>query len=572
LQFKPGMIANALLFRPFRIDRAPVALLAFALPLLVFAGCGAPDDDPETAVRFQSSFKEDAAETRLVPLPPSRRGEVDEVAARVYEQAGWRPLWLDGRGLSSEAEHLLEALRRSGEEGLDPADYDLETLERAAEDTFGGLLSRPGRDESWALDRALTRAYLAYAHDLALGRVKPEDLDAEWHMEAREIDPAARLARALEAGNLEEALASLPPPHRGYQALREELARYRGLAEQGGWPRVPEGPALSLSELDRQPTPEETRRLRALEARLAAEGYLPEPGEGGELDLERLVGALDRFQVRHGIAVDHILGPETVEELNVPAERRARQIVLNMERWRWLPAELGERRVEVNVPEFMLRSFEGDRPAQTMRVVVGKEGWGTAMFTDEMDHVVVNPEWNVPESIAREEVLPAVRQDPGYLQRNDFEVLSGWDADAEPVNPRSLDWSSVDEKQVRFRQRPGPDNPLGRIKFMFPNQFNIYLHDTSATHLFEEYDRAFSHGCIRVQKPAELASWVFQGDDGEVRQALATSEQQSLPLPEPIPVWIVYWTAYVPPEGGIGFYQDIYGIDAAMEKALRRQD
>lgn len=571
------MNVKPLFFRPFRTSWAPVALLFFVFSLLVSSGCGSSDgsrpDDPEAAAEFQASFEEDASEQRLAPLRPERRGEVDEVAARVYEQAGWRPLWLDGRDLSSEGEALLEALRRSGEEGLDPADYDVEALERAVEETFGGFLSRPGRDESWAVDRALTRAYLAYAQDVALGRVRPEDLDAEWQMEARKVDPAAILARALEGGNLKDALASLPPPHRGYQALREELARYRGLAEQGGWPQVPEGPALALTELERQPTPEEARRLRALEARLAAEGYLPKPGEGGELDLQRLVGALDRFQVRHGIAVDHILGPETVEELNVPAERRVRQIALNMERWRWLPAELSERRLEVNVPEFMLRGFEGDRPTLAMRVVVGKEGWGTAMFTDQMDHVVVNPYWNVPESIARDEVLPAVRRDPGYLQRNNFEVLSGWEAEAEPVSPRSVDWGSVDEKQVRFRQLPGAGNSLGRIKFMFPNQFNIYLHDTPAQHLFQEYDRAFSHGCIRVEKPSELASWVFQGDDAEVQQALATSERKSLSLPEPIPVWIVYWTAHVPPgENGIGFYQDIYGIDAAMEKALRRQD
>lgn len=577
--------------RPSRALAAVLTVLAcFLLPAFGWAQGDAPQEPSEIQTPLRS-FLEQAPKDLLVPVPGPRADDVRKATLRFYERHQWEPAWLDRWGPRPVVADFLDVLRQADLEGLDPADYRPDALARTLREVSGGSRAPIPEEERFGLDRALTRAFLLYGMDLSRGRVDPDDVDAEWHMTPRQVDVAAVLEGLLQDGRLDAAVEELAPPHPQYRALRDALARYRRLAREGGWPEVPEGATLAAGSPD-YPGHDEAGRIRALEERLAAEGFLasaspeePRPRQeagGGEPEdalppghrryTERHAEGVRRFQERRGILIDGILGPQTLRELNVPAEDRVRQIASNMERWRWLPGDLGERRIEVNVPEFRLRAFEGGRPAMTMKVVVGKEGWGTALFSDRMDRVVVNPYWNVPRSIAEDEILPEVRRDPGYLDRNHFEVLDGWGSDARTLSPWSVDWSSTTARDVRFRQVPGSWNALGRIKFLFPNRFSIYLHDTPADRLFEERDRAFSHGCVRVERPLDLADWVFQGDPewnrSSVRRAIDSRERRRIDLPEAIPVWLVYWTAYVPEDGEVRFFQDIYGVDAALERAL----
>jgi murein L,D-transpeptidase YcbB/YkuD len=240
----------------------------------------------------------------------------------------------------------------------------------------------------------------------------------------------------------------------------------------------------------------------------------------------------------------------------VPVQRRIRQIQLNLERWRWLPSSLGDRYVYVNVPEFRMELVEGGRKAIDMAVVVGKQQSQTPVFSDRMEYVELNPEWNVPPSIAREEILPKLASDPGYLARNDMEFVGS-------------------DGNTRIRQRPGPDNPLGQIKFMFPNEFDVYLHDTPADHLFSRAERGFSHGCIRLERPVQLAEYLFKDDPNwsgaRIREAIVSGEQKSIKLPQKIPVHILYFTAWVEDDGTIHFRQDLYGHDTRLDAALAQE-
>jgi murein L,D-transpeptidase YcbB/YkuD len=267
-----------------------------------------------------------------------------------------------------------------------------------------------------------------------------------------------------------------------------------------------------------------------------------------------LAAAVSRFQRRHGLEVTGKVDEETLAELNVPVEDRIRQLQVNMERWRWMPASLGDRYIMVNVPEFRLDVIEGGKTAMTMRVIVGKDQSRTPAFSDKMSYIEVNPYWNIPESIANEEILPKLDSDPGYLAREGIE--------------------RVDPSQVGsgLRQPPGPTNPLGQLKFMFPNDFNIYLHDTPAGHLFAKEERLFSHGCIRIEKPFELAVYLLRDDPKwspeALQAAIDSGENKSISLSRPLPVHILYWTAWVDGDGTVELRRDVYGHDVRLEEAL----
>jgi murein L,D-transpeptidase YcbB/YkuD len=276
------------------------------------------------------------------------------------------------------------------------------------------------------------------------------------------------------------------------------------------------------------------------------------------------------FQARHGIVVDSILGEQTVASLNVPAEYRMGQIAANLERLRWLPRTLGERYVFVNVPAFRLAAFDSGRKVLDMRVVVGAEykDRATPVFADSMAYVVFRPYWNVTPSIAVKEILPKVAADPGYLDRHGYEVVRGQSDDAPVVDASQLSESALLSGRLRIRQRPGEENSLGYAKFIFPNDFNIYLHDTPQRDLFDKDVRAFSHGCIRVQQPAELAEYVLGWDAGRVQEAMSTGkDNQYVRLAHKLPVYIVYLTTYIR-DGQLYFGNDLYDRDDALVKKV----
>jgi murein L,D-transpeptidase YcbB/YkuD len=405
----------------------------------------------------------------------------------------------------------------------------------------------------------LTAALFRYASDLSSGRLQPQEVEEDWHTRPPDLDLVAALHDAIGKDTLESLLESLPPPHPGYERLRETLAKLREVEAQGGWPTVPEGPKLERGA--RGP------RVSRLRQRL---GLV----EGDVYDAT-VASAVSSFQSRHGIEPDGKVGPETLAEMNVPAGARVRQVELNLERWRWIPRKLGDPCVVVNIPGFDLEMVEGGAPTFHSRIVVGKSFTATPVFSDRIVGVLVNPHWNVPPSIAVGEYLPELRKDRRALERHGLKLLQGAGSDAKEIDARRVDWDDVDEEKFpyRIRQDPGPENALGRIKFELTNEFHIYLHDTPADHLFARSARGLSHGCIRVEKPVELAAAVLPaGERKRLEEALDQPEERRLPVKPQIPVHILYWTAWAGEGGGLHFAPDLYGFDRVQLAALDRRE
>jgi murein L,D-transpeptidase YcbB/YkuD len=304
----------------------------------------------------------------------------------------------------------------------------------------------------------------------------------------------------------------------------------------------------------------------ALARRLAASGdYTSAPPPAGAATIygRDLQEAVKRFQRRHGLADDGVVGPALAAEMNVPVEARIRQIELNMERWRWLPRDLGDPYILVNIPEMRLDVSEHGTSSLTMRVVVGKPETQTPIFSDRMTYLVFAPVWNIPDDIAEKETLPSALNDPGFLNRMNMEVV---DRSGNHVDPASIDLTSPEK--YRFRQRPGGSNALGLVKFMFPNQFNVYLHDTPADSLFARASRSFSHGCVRLEEPEKLAAYVLRDQPewtaDRIQEAMHGGEERIVKLKKAIPVYLGYWTARVTADRQVQFRKDVYGIDASQ--------
>jgi L,D-transpeptidase YcbB len=515
-----------------------------------------------------------------------RRGvDTAELVRSFYDRRQGQPAWFaDGR-LRPEARQLVDLLGKLEDEALVPADYRPQQLAAAMAALNEGKAA-PGQAEE--LEVGLTWAALLAGAHLHHGRVRPADAGDRWQIEREDIDLVAVLEEALGGDQLVETYRRLGPDHPQFVGLLQALRRYQEIAARGGWPRVPEGPVLAVGEMG------DAERLRALARRLHAEGFLPaippeyapQPAgsaaatvrpaaaEGpvagpGELPYgEALAEGVRRFQRTRTLHVDGSLGPQTQKELNVPVADRLRQLALNVERWRWVPDDLGSRAVLVNIPGYTLDVEERRRVVLSMPVVVGDEGWETPVFADEIEYVDLNPYWNVPPSILREEVLPAAQRDPGYLAKNDMEVVRGQTDDAARVADGLVSAAAEPGSDLRVRQRPGPRNPLGQIKFMFPNKNNIYLHDSPAGHLFKEPVRMASHGCIRVERPLELGALLLgPGWSPErLRAEIATGQRRTISLPEEVPVFLLYFTAAVRPDGTLELYEDVYGIDAAHSR------
>jgi len=488
-----------------------------------------------------------------------------------YERRLYHAAWSDERGPTRLADDLIDALRRADLEGLRSEDYHLAGIEAVLAavraDAKRGPALAPDR---WAeLDLLLTDAFLVYGAHLLAGRVNPETLRPEWVSNRRTADIAVVLQAALASGNIAGALEALDPPEVGYRRLREALARYRELAAAGGWPAIPEGATLHAGDRG--------AAVSALRQRLRLEdGIVGEPEtQDGDLFSAELEQALEEFQRRHGLTADGVVSAATRAELNVPVERRVEQLELNLERWRWLPKDLGRRHIIVNIAAFELEVMDGDSLVMSMRVVVGRPFDRTPVLSDTMRYLVLNPYWHVPSNIATTELLPKLKRDPSYLARYRLRVFPNSRLDAQEVDPATVNWSTVSAAHFPYllRQDPGPRNALGRIKFMFLNKYHVYLHDTPARPLFEETQRDFSHGCIRIQHPIELAVYLLRNDPRWDRDALLAAlddaEDRTVPLPEAMPIHLLYWTAWADADGTIQFRRDIHDRDAPLFTALR---
>ncbi len=482
-----------------------------------------------------------------------------------YAQRGDNPAW-GGREPHRRATQLVDALQRIGETGLDPADYDTEALTRLlAKAGSRGPLARLKHSSTLAeFDVRATFAFLRAAPHLRDGHVPRWVLDPDWTPAARGGDWLAYLKRRFER-NPAQSFAELEPRHEGYRRLREALDRYRAIAAAGGWPDLPPGPPLAVGMQD--------PRVALLIRRLAMSGDLPASVRDTVFD-RHLVSAIGELQTRHGIPRSGIVGEATRNLLNVPVATRIRQMELNLERWRWLPDALGEHRVEVNIPAYRLELIDSGRVARAMRVVVGKKKSPTPVFSDALAYVDVNPTWTLPPSVVQKELPRELKRNPDYLAANKMYVVSLADARRDTVNPDSVDWrkATTDSFAYLIIQRPGPDNPLGRVKIMCPNEYDVYLHDSPQRSRFGVAVRDYSHGCVRVEEAIALADSLLRpvlGDSTNVDSLAARGNWRRVRMQQQVPVHFLYWTAWADSAGRVCFRDDIYGLDARLDQGLR---
>jgi len=373
-------------------------------------------------------------------------------------------------------------------------------------------------------------------------------------------------------GWVAQAGASLNDPNAGGR-LQRALARYNRIAAKGGWQRLPDDLVLENGQTSPHVAPLKQHLLLTGDLKrpfFLVRLFRRSPPDLFDFDTQ---AALRQFQQRHGLEPDGKVGPETLKALNVPVQTRIRQMEINLMRVRSFSGDWrAPRAIGVNIPEYRLSAFENGREKLTMRVVIGTEFDPTPVFSDNMTYIVFRPEWNIPKSIAHEEILPQLQEDSDILEKKSLEVVDRAGDEPTVVDPGSVDWSEFESSGYELRQRPGPRNPLGNIKFMFPNQYNVYLHDTPADSLFKEDERAFSHGCIRVERPIEMAEFVLGHDPNwtldRIRAAMDDSVSRTVSLPEPIPVHIVYWTTWVTGDGSVHFRDDVYNLDAESKMSF----
>lgn len=485
---------------------------------------------------------------------PGRKAFYGQLDA-FYAQRGYRPVWQDRTMVGQ----LLDAIGSAGDDGLDPEDYHYSAIRGFA----SSFLLQPR--ERARYDLLLTDALLTYGYHLRYGKVDPERLDPDWNLSnaASRSAVAFRLQQAIVAGSVGAELDALRPRHFKYLLLRRALSRYRAIAAAGGWPAIPAGPALEAGVRD--------LRLRELRNRLVLTGDLPmAASRDTSLFMDsRMSAAVSSFQRRHGLEADGVAGAATLAAMNVPASSRVEQIRLNLERYRWFVGSLEPTYVLVNIAGFTLHYVEGGEYRWGTRVIVGRTYRKTPIFKVDMTSVIFNPAWVIPPTILQRDALPAIRAGEDYLQKFDIQVI---DRQGRVVDPATVDWS-VSRPSYTFRQATGDNGALGRIKFMMPNRHLVYLHDTPNKLLFEQPQRTYSSGCIRVQDPRHLAELVLADSSrwsrARIDAVIESGKTVSIPLPRRIPVFILYLTA-VAEEEGVYFRKDVYQRDRAVLEALNR--
>lgn len=463
----------------------------------------------------------------------------------LYARRDFEPAWSGNAAASRDSQIVESAIANAEQDGLDPFDYHAgDALFRTMPVSATELAER---------DLLLTDGILQYARDLRTGRPRLRALDKDIDLPQQAMDAETMLDTALKSGRISDFLRSLEPPQAEYARLKDALARYRRIAADGGWRKLP--PTLSV-DLD-----EASDSGAALHARLAFEDDALDGGTLGD--------GLKRFQARHGLPDDGRVGPRTLSALNVPAFERALEIMANMERWRWLPRPLEPVRVVVNVPDGQLDAIANGTSILASRVIVGKPRSPTPILRAEAKSVTINPPWNVPAKIAKGEILRKLRRSADYLQSEHMVLVNG-----PPGDPYGLtiNWGAVTSFPYSVRQLPGPGNALGQIKLELPNRFDVYLHDTPAKAAFDLDERNLSHGCVRVQQIAPLASYALSGDANAmidaIHTAVSSGATQHLALPRRLPVYLLYWTVFPGNDGTLQFRQDIYGRDARMIAAM----
>ena len=492
----------------------------------------------------------------------------------IYESRNYTPIWVRDSGPKNKARDFLKILQNSRDDALEPSNYRVAEIEKRIKST--------DYTELVELELLLSRALLDYGRDINRGRIEPSKINSNIRIFPKVTGAATMLDRIERADGVSDVFNTMPPQTPRYGRMKTKLVEFRRMAALGGWTKVPEGDVLKPGNHD--------QRIAAVRKLLTQMGDfktgtpLPATANGTPdrtLFDGALVAAVKKFQYRHGLDQDGVIGPVTVAQMNIPIAARIRQIELNMERRRWMQDNLGDFYVFVNLADQYLkvvkRNGQGkEKTILTAPVVVGKAYFATPVFTKNMSYMVMNPFWNVPSSIARREYLPKLKRDPGALQRKNIRIFKGWGNNAPEVDPYSVDWSRFSKRSFPFhlRQDAGTKNALGKIKFMFPNQFNVYIHDTPAKSLFQKSSRYFSHGCVRVKNPLKLANLLLREkstgwNKSRIDKTIATGKRQVVKI-KPFPVHVTYLTAWVNKDMSVHFRNDVYGRDKALDCALRR--
>ncbi len=534
----------------------------FSLFAFLLAGLAYANDEEAIREALFEELQHHPVEYLGLEWENADTSHVDELIAHVYHENALHPLWVTPSGPTSHAQGIYRTLLHAHSHGLDPAAYGVEKMSALGDSLVPADLAR--------LDVLLTFGLIAYANDVHEGRLSPREDDPALFAHARdeELDPVGVVRSALLAENVEAFVDSLAPTNRHYVELRQKLTQHRDIASQGGWPRVPDGPVLHPGETD--------TRIALLAERLRISGDLQQQVPPGDVYGPVLVEAVKAFQFRHGIGTDGVIGANTLEQLNVPVDARIRQIEINLERWRWKLRDLGDDYILVDIAGFTLDGVKNGETVIEMPVIVGKHHHESPVFSDSIKYVEFNPFWNITPNIARNEMLPHLQKDPDYLGSKHIRLFSSWGEGARELDPRSIDWHGVSRRQMgqyKLRQDPGPWNALGTVKFVFPNKYSVYLHDTPNHNLFDKTDRAFSHGCVRVDDPAGLAVFILGGDAGgwdrnRVSEINRSGKRTVVGLDEPLPVHLAYRTAWVDQSGKMRFNKDVYGRDAKLLAAL----
>jgi murein L,D-transpeptidase YcbB/YkuD len=489
----------------------------------------------------------------------------------VYDAVNFAPVWVRDGQPTLQALGVIQTLEDSQRKGLDPEEYDASRWQARITALRAGGVSA---DTVANFDAALTVNAMRYVSDLHIGRIDPKHFKFGVDIEQNKYDlPHFVTTKVINAPDVVAVLTAVEPPYAGYRRTQAMLQQYEQLAVKGDGPKVAEAQKTVGAGDAYAGSAELAARLRLL-------GDLPQDA-AANVDAHKydasLVDAVKHFQTRHGLTADGKLGKETIRQLNVPLSDRVVQLDDALERWRWLPAQFPQPPVVVNIPEFVLRAFSPDQKvALSMNVVVGKAvRTQTPVFAEDMKYLVFRPYWNVPPSILRGEMVPAIVKNRDYIARKGFEVTdsSGRVITSGTVSDDVL--AQLRAGRLMVRQKPGPTNALGLVKFIFPNENNVYLHSTPAQQVFSQSRRDFSHGCVRVEKPAELAAFLLRNQPPwtlERAQAAMQSgrDNQQVNLTTPVPVLIIYVTAVVEPDNSVHFFSDIYGHDKALNAALAK--
>jgi murein L,D-transpeptidase YcbB/YkuD len=463
---------------------------------------------------------------------------IESDVVKFYSDRAYRPVWIGGGSADEMAASVVNAIGHADDQGLNRADYDT-YLARWQKQTLSGS----------DRDIALTRALFHYAHDVRLGRFRPDQVYADVRLPSLYYDVGPPLADAVKQQTMDAFLADLPPPQQEYRNLVDALAHYREIATHGGFPVVSGGGKAARQSL--------IRRLSFEDVMFAS---------GGDASMDEITEAIKQFQERNGLPADGKLGADTLAALNVPVSTHIHQIVANLERWRWMPREFERRFVRVNVPDQSVDFVKDGRVVLHSKVIIGTKDTPTPILRTEIKSVVANPPWDIPGDLVLKKILPRLRKDPTYLKSREMTLVDG---PADDPYGTKINWASMDTHQMpALQQAPGSDNALGALMLDMPNDFDVYLHDTPNKKKFDAATREFSNGCVRVEKIMTLASLVLSGspDDAidKLKDAIATHQTKTIDLDDVIPVYMEYWTAVAETDGSVGFRPDRYNRDGVL--------